>query len=82
MSEKKKNRIFIAANCVAEILIILLLFLFAFVQAAVFIIPLIFVAINVLNCIFIKDYKVIFACTIVYELLPFLAFIIFGLDSN
>ncbi|MGN0501549.1 MAG: hypothetical protein ACI4HN_01350, partial [Ruminococcus sp.] len=82
MSEKIKNIIFIAANCIAEILIILLLIIFAFVPIAVFLIPLIFIALNVLNCIFIKDYKVIFACTIVYELLPFLSFVLFGLDTN
>lgn len=83
MSEKKKNRIFIAANCTLVVAIILsVVFGIAHTEKFLYFILLLYVMLNTLNCIFIKDYRAIFACTIVYEILPVLILVLFGLDAN
>lgn len=83
MSEKKKNRIFIAANCTLVVAIILsVVFGIAHTEKFLYFIQLLYVMLNTLNCIFIKDYRAIFACTIVYEILPVLILVLFGLDAN
>lgn len=79
MSEKIKNRIFIAANCISVITIILLvIFDVAHSERFLYFILLLFFVLNIINCIFIKDYRAIFACTIVYEILPVLGLVAYG----
>ena len=79
MSEKIKNISFIAANCTLVVAIILIVvFGIAHTEKFLYFILLLYVILNTLNCIFIKGYRAIFACTIVYEILPVSGIIAYG----
>lgn len=85
MKEKTKSAVLISLNCSAVLAVILLC---AFDVAALvfnnnivsFLSAILcgWVLLNFLNCMLIKDYRIIFACTIVYVLLPVLALLFYG----
>lgn len=84
MKEKTKSAVLISLNCSAVLAVILLCAfdvaasMFHDVVSFLSVILCGWVLLNFLNCILIKDYRIIFACTIVYVLLPVLALLFYG----
>ena len=84
MKEKAKSAILISLNCSAVLAVILIcgfgvaVSMFHDIVSFLSVILCGWVLLNFLNCILIKDYRVIFACTIVSALLPVLALLFYG----
>lgn len=88
MNNNAKNALFIFFNIFGVTLEIMMAFVFLeyyFVGSyivTIFIMPILLISLNVLNCIFLKNWIVVFVCTIVHTIIPLLLVVIFFQLSN